>query len=1135
MPKWKTPLIISLIFILIISSSLILNPKETTIDSPKELEYHYKTEILKSRGDTNINITNGMLISAYNVSDFLQVVEDIKSCGGFCKEFTFLVQNPFPISIAPQLNINELIEIALVTTNNENVEIKYYIETFINNSRTETRYKIITNSFGLSLNGSANNSITRIPYEAYIYDEGYQFIEDDENLFAPLGYQDSQTIKVQALFEPKIGLQNIDWQINLDINNVTFDPEWVWFNVSYDFKQNISIDLLHNQVGTLFDVPLNITFQNMTNYVTIPRINGSIFIYYNNNTDYIFVNDSETGQLPHKPMNYTNLTGYLESEIYTNGYIFVMDNEDENKTTGIDSSPRRLNIPMQSSASAGVNFTKGIFGSGRNMTNRIYYSDASYDIQQNLTVEGWYKPTSSPAANNVVLQLSAAGGNINMIVNNKQLIMGGVSTGDDIILNEWNYLAIARYTVVGGASCNYTSYLNGNPIESALDSCNAASIPFHIGGGAGEELFGVIDDIRISNTTRSLDYFRTVYAIGNLTTTFGNQEPEGAVNVNLLTPTDNSEFIPSTNNLTFEVNAQVTNFNITNATLYVWYSNSTLFGTNTTNITGINNGTNLSLSDFIIGNYLWNYLIGYGNNTENTSVFAKNNFSFAIQVNVTNITYSDFSYSTETETFRTHIVAGGGITITNPFLNYDNIVYPATLTSMSNNNYLLSRTIDVPSEGGEKQFNFSFLVDGKVQFTNVINQNILPINLAMCNTSLPIYSTYLNISFEDEVSGIKINATITQADFNYYIGTGTTNKTFSFTNTTLNFQYPFCFSPQNRTINTNITNLFYQSGLAYPQRIYEDNLFLTNETTEKTLLLLSTTSGIYTTFQVINIGNQPLEGVNVKAERQVAGVWTLIEEKNTDDSGSATFWVNPNQPHRFTFSLIGFNDFITIITPTQSAYTITMGIVTPTNIGYTDGVNFYTYPTFITLDNNTDYDFGFYISSTTYTLEEYGFNLINESGFSLGSITGSTGTGSNLSFITNSGNNSNLYLNYFWTINETTVNGSRSWWVQQSYVGEFSVKNFFDDLKSFTNSGFNDFTLALIGFFIIFMFVGWASFSRLTEQPLTTSGLIVALTILLDVGGFFATIRVNPDAVGLPVSVIVSILFIADIIRENLT
>ncbi|GAG54645.1 unnamed protein product, partial [marine sediment metagenome] len=149
-----------------------------------------------------------------------------------------------------------------------------------------------------------------------------------------------------------------------------------------------------------------------------------------------------------------------------------------------------------------------------------------------------------------------------------------------------------------------------------------------------------------------------------------------------------------------------------------------------------------------------------------------------------------------------------------------------------------------------------------------------------------------------------------------------------------------------------------------PQRTF-DPPFTTfsNVTTDQTLYLLSSADGIYVTFQVINVAEQPIADVVVNASRVIAGSIEIVGQGITGADGGVTFWLNPDFLHTLTFVASGYEQYTTSLTPTQSSYTITLGGEAVVEISdYQRGMVYSIEPTF-QLFNHTAYNFNFTLAS----------------------------------------------------------------------------------------------------------------------------------------------------------------------------
>jgi len=368
----------------------------------------------------------------------------------------------------------------------------------------------------------------------------------------------------------------------------------------------------------------------------------------------------------------------------------------------------------------------------------------------------------------------------------------------------------------------------------------------------------------------------------------------------------------------------------------------------------------------------------------------------------------------------------------------------------------------------------------------------------------------LNLSFFNESNSVinlssEINAMALEFDSD-----DTPDYTYNYTNITENAFYSFCLDPDNTSLTTTGTIPFKADG--FPQRTYSLSDSLNGNTTLNIkLYLLGIADGIYVTFQVIDTANSPIEDVRVAATKTIGGSSTEVASGTTDSAGAVTLWLDPDTSHIFTFTRTGYTTLTEVITPTQSTYTITMASTSDTFNGtnYQMGIWYDVTPNEMVLNNNTDYNFGFNITSSNLTLSTYGFTLKNSTGFNLGSATGSTGNGSYVNQTINTGNQSEVTMEYYWINEGNNVSGTHTWQVRSTYQGAYSFMTFFDDLKSFSNSGFNDFTRSLIAFGVILLLVAIVSFVSGINSPFAIISMIVMLTWLFEFVDLIGSIGVK--------------------------
>jgi len=455
-------------------------------------------------------------------------------------------------------------------------------------------------------------------------------------------------------------------------------------------------------------------------------------------------------------------------------------------------------------------------------------------------------------------------------------------------------------------------------------------------------------------------------------------------------------------------------------------------------------------------------------------------------------------------------------------LNNTNIVNISAYITYNGLTYLATKNIEVssiwfnrtvPTKIGYSSLNFSWnysiLTNSNNVYnysSNIYNQNYTTLKLYNCTRGE--LNTTLNITFKDELLGTNVPVNLTSSIVYYWHYNVNRNKTLSYAATN-NDSYYFCMYPFTEDIKLNTTSSFIYSAGGYATRTVAIFPQLTNTTTNITLLyLLSSSSGIYTTFQVVNNANQPLADTLVKDEKLVGGIYTLMEQKYTDAAGSATFFVDYNLPHRYTFSKAGYNTYTTIITPTQSSYTITLSSTTSgaNSTSYVQGINYGILPNNATLNNNTDYLFAFQVNSTYWNIDSAGFTLRNKSNTNLGSATCTGALSCTASSVVNTGSQSYIIMDYYWVANSSYQNGSYYWYITPTYVGNYSLLGIMRRDIAALGSGFSDFTKMIICLIIIIMVVGGLAYASGTYSPIAIVWEIFGLVFLLEMIGLTPTI-----------------------------
>jgi len=575
----------------------------------------------------------------------------------------------------------------------------------------------------------------------------------------------------------------------------------------------------------------------------------------------------------------------------------------------------------------------------------------------------------------------------------------------------------------------------------------------------------------------------------------------------------------ATNNYTFKVDFSSPTISLNYPTSLINY--------------GVNNSTlNLSITatDLSLSNVWYNYngtnvtLIGALSgvaNLSNITLSSKKNVTIyandsAGDINSTTIswdykvfensrTFNSTSYETAYETYLVNLNSNSSLT--NVYLNRNGTYYTATNSS---GNWSVS--FDLPSSATGNNFISWIMTYAGINITGDTSQQYINYTLlTLCNST---YNTqYFNITFKDESNLSSITAKIPSAEFIYYLGSGTVNKTSDYVNNTENYNYSFCASPTDR--NLTINPYVQYSSSTHPQRIWNpDALSYSNSTTNQILYLLSSTDGIFVTFQVLSAFNDVISGVKVTGIREISGSTTTVAQGTTDSSGGVTFWLNPDFSHIFTFIKSGYDTYTTTLTPTQSTYTIVLGgtSVSVVSSDYSKGINYQIKPSNDFLSSNTIYNFNYTISTSYWLLDSWGFTLRYNNGTLIGTQTSTSDSGGILTLNANTSNQTKVIMSYYYIVNSTQINGTKYWLISES--NDFSLWYFFQDLSTYINANLfgilgddgGQFSKALISVSIIILVVGGLIMRYGIQNEAVVMGMITGLLFFLN------TVNLLPDA-----------------------
>jgi hypothetical protein len=423
-------------------------------------------------------------------------------------------------------------------------------------------------------------------------------------------------------------------------------------------------------------------------------------------------------------------------------------------------------------------------------------------------------------------------------------------------------------------------------------------------------------------------------AITNSTTTTTN------TNIVLVTPENNTIFSSANISFTAFYNISVGTLNWTNTTYYIWNQNGSVFNITTRSINGTNNQSTLIIENFSVGNYKWNVKGGYGNSTFLNYTWANENFTFLVGATISSLSYNNQTYETSTETFSAIFTLASGSQISLAQLVYNGTDYTITNLSQVGTTLTLSKTIDIPINlvsltNQTNNFKFRFTYGGgSVQETSNLQQNVSFINFQNCNAT---YSTQaLNFTFFNEINQTKINGTSNPTNFEsnwkYWLGTGTTNRSYTFQNLSSSFvNYTFCIHPyQPNNYTFKIDGDIDYSAISFRENEYHlRNATLTNVSSDILLYLIHTdfATKFFLTFRQ---GTDLISGATVTVQKFFTGLGTFntVSVLSTDDGGESTMWQEVDKTYRYSIIkdgvLLGVVEKVSICSVSPCSLTITI-------------------------------------------------------------------------------------------------------------------------------------------------------------------------------------------------------------------
>lgn len=356
--------------------------------------------------------------------------------------------------------------------------------------------------------------------------------------------------------------------------------------------------------------------------------------------------------------------------------------------------------------------------------------------------------------------------------------------------------------------------------------------------------------------------------------------------------------------------APTANINVTNATLFLYYTNGTEryseTKTYTNNATSIDESWLVGKGNFSVDNFFYTVLScgTFTNGTFKDCSYSSINVSFSWQLfEEISVSYNTATYETQSQAYTLNISTSEEVLGISAQLFYNGSVYASEATC-SGIYCLVENTIDVPlliglAPNENKSFYWTVTIfqDSGTLSTNstTSNQNVSDLiftNSASGNTHA------VNFSIHNETDRTLQKANF-DASFNFWLGSGSVFDSYNFSGND-GVSYSFYINPQLNFITSSFIEISNVS-----KRLYSFNENYTNVTTNRKLFIPDSHSRIII-IETKDEGLIPIEGMRVNVSRYYPGIdsYEQIESGLTDEFGQViTNLIENDVKYRFSFYL----------------------------------------------------------------------------------------------------------------------------------------------------------------------------------------------------------------------------------------
>ncbi len=361
------------------------------------------------------------------------------------------------------------------------------------------------------------------------------------------------------------------------------------------------------------------------------------------------------------------------------------------------------------------------------------------------------------------------------------------------------------------------------------------------------------------------------------------------------------------------------------------------------------------------------------------------------------------------------------------------------------------------------------------------------VNITKETTTITLNSSAYGTEIKDLIltsnfHNFSFNMTVTNTiNMNFYDETVNTlilGETFSVFLQTTGFSNLYSTTDNPFTVS-DLTSGLYRlkaSSTNYPERQYLDLNVSNESTTNLNIYLVNTTDSAEKTFNIVDQGLNSLENVRAVFTRVINGTDTIIAQEDSDFAGQVILNLDENAEYTINFSKTDYEDQTIVLEPKNSEYVIQMvSTIGKYNQSVHEGIRYRFEPSDIVLNNNTKYNFTFTLNSTLWTVSNCTLTLKNGSS-TLNETSSNTANSCFICIELNTNNMTNITSEARYELDSSfNFTITQQYTILYTYEGDFSLKNFLDDLSDFGMAGFDDFGRMMLALIVIFVITALAA------------------------------------------------------------